>query len=126
MTDDTTLRRQRGVPGGQITKLKTKVDKWVSKGGLSAIDLLLIEQAKARLHTCTLDADFKRYRIDVIDALDEDDEIEREDAMEEHKDKMAHIIINLKSISSSAPFLWDYNYDQDRMQGTGSFTTTPC
>ena len=74
----------------------------MSKGGLSAIDLLSIEQAKARLYT--LDAEFKQYHMDIIDALDNDDEIEREGGvMEEHEDKMAHIIINLKSTSSSAP-----------------------
>ena len=92
----------KGVPSGQITKLKTKVDEWVSKGGLSAINLLSSEQAKARLHT--LDAQFKWYHIDVIDALDDDEEIEREgDVMEEHEGKMVNIIISLKSISSSAP-----------------------
>ena len=74
----------------------------MSKGGLSAIDLLSIEQTKARLHT--LDADFKRYHVDVINALDNDDEIEEEgDVMEEHEDKMAQIIITLKSICSSVP-----------------------
>ena len=66
------LRWRRGIPGGQITKLKTKVDEWVSKGGLSAIDLLSIEQAKARLHM--LDAEFTWYHVDVIDTLDDDDE----------------------------------------------------
>ena len=95
MADVTTLRWRMGVPGGQITKLKTKVDEWVSEGGLSAIDLLSIEQTKARLHT--LDADFKRYHIDVNDALDDDNEIESEGSvLEEHEDKVAHIIISLK------------------------------
>ena len=92
-----TLRRRRGIPSGQITKLKTKVDEWVSKGGLSDVDLLLVEQAKAGLHT--LNAKFKRYHMDVIDALEDvTDEIEREeDVMEEHDNKVAHIIISLKS-----------------------------
>ena len=50
------------------------------------------------------DAEFKRYHMDVIDTLDDNDEMQREgDAMEEHEDKMAHIIISLRSISSSAP-----------------------
>ena len=74
----------------------------MSKRGLSAIDLLSIEQAKAWLHT--LDAEFKRYHMDVIDALKDDDEIEREgDVMEEYKDKMTHISISVKGISSFAP-----------------------
>ena len=96
MADVTTLRQRRGVSSGQITKLKSKVDKWVSKGGLSAIDLLSIEQAKARLHT--LDAEFKQCHMDVIDTLEDvTDKIEsEEDVMEEHEDKMAHIIISLK------------------------------
>ena len=51
MADVTTLRRQRDKYGGQITKLKTKLDEWVSKGGLGAVDLLSIKQAKARLLT---------------------------------------------------------------------------
>ena len=63
----------------------------MSKGGLSAIDLLSIEQAKVRLHM--LDAKFKQYHIDVIDTLDDDEKIEREgDIMEEHEDKMAHAV----------------------------------
>ena len=35
------------------------------------VNLLSIEEAKARLHT--LDAEFKRYYVDVIHALDDDD-----------------------------------------------------
>ena len=75
MADLSTLRRQRGVPSGQTPKLKNKVDRWVSKGGLTAIDLLLVEQAKTRLRT--LDTKFKRYHMDVIDSLDDDTETER-------------------------------------------------
>ena len=75
MADITTLRRRRGIQGGQITKLKTKVNQWVFNGGLRAIDLLSIEQAKARLHM--LDVEFKRYHVEVIDALDNDEEVER-------------------------------------------------
>ena len=103
MVDLATLRQWRGVPSGQRTKLKTKIDKWVHERGLSAIDLLLVEQAKARLHT--LDAQFKWYHMDVIDTLESvTDEIEsEEDVMEEHENKVAHIIIGLKSICSSAP-----------------------
>ena len=103
MANLVTLRRQRGVPNGQIMKLKTKVDKWVHKGGLSAIDMLSVEQAKAWLHT--LDDEFKPYHMDVIDALaDVTDEIEsEEDVVGEHENKIAYIIIGLKSICSSAP-----------------------
>ena len=52
-----------------------------------------------------LDAEFKRYHVDVIDALDDDHEVEREGyvSMEGHEEKMAHIIVSLKSISFSAP-----------------------
>ena len=97
MADATTLRRRRGIPSGQITKIRTKVDEWVSKGGLTVIDLLSIEETKARLHM--LDAEFKRYHVEVIDALDDDEEIEKEaDVMEEHEEKLAHINISLKSI----------------------------
>ena len=103
MADLATQRQRRGIPCGHITKLKTKVDEWVYKGGLSAIDLLSVEQAKARLHT--LDADIKRYHMDVIDALEDvTKEIEsEEDVMEEHEIKITHIIIGHKSIRSSAP-----------------------
>ena len=42
--------------------------------------------------------------MEVIDALDDDEEVEKEaDVMEEHEDKMAHITISLKSIYSSVP-----------------------
>ena len=72
----------------------------MSKGRLSARDLLLIEQAKARLHM--LDAEFKWYHVEVIDVLDDNNEIEREgDVLEELEDKMAYIIVSLKSISSA-------------------------
>ena len=51
-----------------------------------------------------LDAKFKRYHVEVIDALDDDEEIEKEaDVMEEHEEKMAYITISLKSICSSVP-----------------------
>ena len=79
--------------------MKSKVDGWVSKGGLTAVDLFSVEQAKACLHT--LDAEFKRYHINVIESLDDDIEIEREegDVMEELKNRIAHIVVSLKSIS---------------------------
>ena len=62
-----------GVPGGQIAKLNTKVNGWVSKGGLTAVDLLSLEQAMAHLHI--LDTEFKRYHMDVMDSLDDDTEM---------------------------------------------------
>ena len=59
----------------------------MSKGELSNINLLSVEQANAWLHT--LDAEFKQYHMDVIDALEDvTDEIKsEEDVMEEHETK---------------------------------------
>ena len=103
MANLATLRRQRGVPSGRITKLKAKVDEWVSRRGLSTLDLLSVEQAKIRLHT--LDAKLKRYHMDVTDALEDVTvEIESEEyVVEEHENEIAHVIIGFKSICSSAP-----------------------
>ena len=71
--------------------MKTKVEGWIAKGGLSAIDLLSVKQAKVR------------YHMDIIDSLDDECEIEREEAaMEEHEIRIAHILVSLKSISSSS------------------------
>ena len=48
----------------------------------------------------TFHVDFKRYHVDVSDALDDDDQIEKEGyVMEEHEDKMAHITIILNCSS---------------------------
>ena len=91
-------RKRRGVPSGSLAKLRTKVDGWTTKGPLSAIELLSVEQAKARLHT--LDTEFKRYHMEVIDALEEEDELEREQAvMDDHESRVAHISISLKALS---------------------------
>ena len=65
-------------------KLKTKVDSWLMKGRLDAVDLLSVEQAKVCLHT--LDAEFKWYHMDVVDLLVDESEIHREETvMDEHK-----------------------------------------
>ena len=94
--------RRRVVPSSSTAKLKTKVEGWIAKGGLSAVDLLSVEQAKPWLHT--LDTKFKQYHMDVSDSLDNEGEIEREEAvMEEHEIRVAHIFVSLKSISSSSP-----------------------
>ena len=102
MADLPAKRRQRGVPSSPLAKLKTKVKGWIAKRGLTAVDLLSVEQVKARLHT--LDTEFKRYHMDVIDSLDNKSEIGKEhEVMDEHKNRAVHIVISLKSISSSSP-----------------------
>ena len=42
-------------------------------GPLPTVDLLSVEQAKARLHA--LDIEFKQYHMDVCDLLDDESEI---------------------------------------------------
>ena len=64
VADVSVKRRGRGVPSALITELKTKVDRWVAKGALTAVDLLSVEQTKTRVHT--LDTEFERYHIDAI------------------------------------------------------------
>ena len=46
------------------------------KGGLTAVDVLSVEQANTRLHT--LDTEFKRYHMDVVDSLVDVGEVKRE------------------------------------------------
>ena len=69
------------------------------KGRLSAIHLLSVEKAKAELHT--LDTEFTRYHMDIIELLDDECEAEREEAaIEEHEIRVAHIFVCLESIYS--------------------------
>ena len=99
MSDLATKGRRRGVPSAQIARLKTKVDGQVGKGGLAAIDILSVEQAKARPHT--LDIEFKRYHMDVIDSLVDKTEIDKKHyVIVAHESRIAHIVFHLKSISS--------------------------
>ena len=58
--------------------------------------------SKARLHT--LDAKFKWYHMDIIDSLNDESETDKEHkVMDEHESRVAHIVVSLKSISSSSP-----------------------
>ena len=43
MADVSVKRRLRGVPSALIAKLKAKVNRWVTKGALTAIDLLSVK-----------------------------------------------------------------------------------
>ena len=92
-------RQLSGVPSASIAKLKTKVNEWVAKRGLIAVDLLSVEQLKARLHT--LDTKFKRYLMDVNDSMDNESEIDREhDAIDQHESRVTHIVVSTKGICS--------------------------
>ena len=89
MADVSAKGKQRGVPSVQTAKLKTEVDRWVTKGALTAVDLLSVEQVKVRLHT--LDIKFKRYHMDVIDSLEDESEMEKEhEVMDTHESRVAH------------------------------------
>ena len=99
MADFVAKRQRRGVSSASQRKLKAKIDGWITKGGLTPVDLLSVEQAKARLHM--LDTEFKQYHMDVIDSLDNEGEIDREhDVMDEHESRVAHIFVSFKGISS--------------------------
>ena len=51
MADVSAKRRRRRVPSSSLAKLKTKVNGWIAKGGLTAIDVVSVEQANACPHT---------------------------------------------------------------------------
>ena len=102
------------------------VKGWIAKVGLSAINLLSVEQAKARLHI--LDTEFKRYHMDIIHSLDDESEIERKEAaMEKHEIKVAHIFLDLKLFLLLPYYSFQTcSYDQDEKQGTKGYATMPC
>ena len=61
--------------------------------------MLSFEQGRARLHT--LDTEFKRYYMDVVDSLVDEVEVEREQAiMQENENRVAHIFVSLNKLSS--------------------------
>ena len=64
-------RRRRGISSASITKLKTKVEAWMKKESLTAIDLLAIRLAKGKLET--LDAEFRGRHMAVVDELENDE-----------------------------------------------------
>ena len=81
--------------------MQTKVNGWFSKEGLNAVDVLSIEQAKACLPV--LDTEFKRYHSDVIESLDDESEMDREEVvMDEYDNRVAHIFVSLKKLSPPA------------------------
>ena len=80
-------RRQRGTSSASITKMKTKVEVWMNKENLTAIDFLAIQQAKGKLET--LDAEFRGCHLAVVDELDNDKELEYKQAiLDDHDDKV--------------------------------------
>ena len=99
MADLLAERQQRGVSSASIVKLKTKVNEWIAKGGLTAVDVLSVEQAKAHLHT--FDTKFKWHHINVIVLLDKESEMDREEAVtDEHETESLSYLLASKDFFS--------------------------
>ena len=70
------------------------------KRGLTAVNVLSVEQAKVHLHVHTLDTEFKHYHMNVVDLLVDEGEVEREQVIiDENESRVAHIFVNLKELS---------------------------
>ena len=87
-------RRRRGISCASITKLKTKVEVWVNKENLTAIDLLAVQQAERKLET--LDVEFRQRHEAVVDELENDEELEYEQTfLDDHDNKVTYMYITV-------------------------------
>ena len=79
--------------------MKTNVEAWMNKENLTAIDLVAIRQAKGKLET--LDTEFRERHVAVVDELEDDEELECEQAiLDDHDDKVTHVTVHLDHLTN--------------------------
>ncbi len=94
----TKLRRRRGVTRASITRLETRLNELE---GLiqQPSNVEHARQLAAKLET--LDAEFKLYHFQIVDLLDDEEQLEREqEALDNHDDHVLDLDVRFKRLCS--------------------------
>ena len=94
-------RKQKGKRHSiaSITKMETKVELWMNKEQLTAIDLLAIQPAKRKLEM--LDAEFRGNHVAVVGDLENNEDFNVEKAvLNDYDKKVTYITVHLDPLSN--------------------------
>ena len=97
--DVTARRRRRGMVRASITKLAAHFDELERKLELSHSDRLAAQPLHQRL--ASMAAEFKGYHLAIVDLLQEEEELEGEQAiLDDHDDKVAGLFDRLAYLNT--------------------------
>ena len=92
-------RRRRGVVKASITKLMDRVHDLELKVGLSHTDRLEAKRFQERL--TNLDAEFRMYHLAVVDLLEEEGDLVKEQAdLDDHDDRVTGLLRRLAHLAT--------------------------
>ena len=95
----TTSRRRRGVTRASNTKLADRINELEMRVMLFPPDKFKAQQSQKKLEG--LDADFKGYHFKVVDPIEEEEELEREQVvLDEHDDRVTDLSYRLQQLLS--------------------------
>ena len=111
-----TNRRHRGVTHASITKLADRISELEMKVTLFPPDKFKAQQFQKKLES--LDTDFKDYHFNVVNLIEEEEGLEREQAvLDEHDDRVTDLSYCLQQLlipdmqgSKAGPDPWQHLY----------------
>ena len=94
--DVSTLRKRRGVLRGSITRIDTRIQE-LEDNGAQPDTFDRAQQLITKLEA--LDRDFKKLHMQVVDHLDQEEELEKEQlVLDDHDDKVSNQLLRLQKL----------------------------